>query len=734
MKSSQELKMYHSNGVSHGTLKQSGKLNPFSVDSVVVFTMAFLSVLAFIALTTTGVGESLITKYSSIAALWDFLLQFKAIPIIAILIPMIGGLIETYFGTKSENLRDTAVVNTTFLTLLVVLAMYPQVSAGTLVFRISKVLGFGLYFRVDMLSLTMAITTSVLWLLVMIYSHDYMMFENHRNRFYFFMSITYGAILGTVMSGDIFTMFLFFEIMTFSSYMLVSHCEHEECIVAGYNYIYMGVIGGLSILFGMILLYLYTNTLEFVPLASKLQQLGAMKYWIIGLFIFGFGIKAGMAPVHVWLPKAHPVAPTPASALLSGIMIKIGAYGILRVTTSFFFPLSSEIKDYKDILWSASKNLGAGIIWLGIITMALGVFMALQQSNIKKMLAYHSVSQMGYIIMGVGVAVYLGYKGAMGFSGSVYHIINHALFKSLLFMVAGVIYLKTHELDMYKLGGFWKIMPFTAVVTLIAALGITGMPGFNGFASKSILHHAIIEAYEYGHPSFKYAEIAFKIISAGTVCSFIKLFGFVFLGKLPDKYKNLKGSYRMMDMAMGGLAMLIIGVGLKPNFILDKFIIPAARTMTYDPKFIDKYLGHMNFFNSYDLMGMVWVYLMGAVIFYLGIKFHLFHLHFPEWLKVEYIVFYPLNKILQLTCKVMVKGESVSLDKGGDAIHGVGAALSALSEHHDEKADRKDGIVNRFVTTIGIFTERYEMSLIRSDVVIYSLILTGVLAILIIFR
>jgi len=460
------------------------------------------------------------------------------------------------------------------------MALYPQAMAGGQTYHISQMLGFGLYFKVDMLSLTMAFTTSILWLLVMIYSHDYMMFENHRNRFYFFMSITYGAILGTIMAGDIFTMFLFFEIMTFSSYMLVSHCENKECISAGYNYIYMGVFGGLSILLGMILLYINVGTLEFLPLASALQHVGPVKYWIMGLFILGFGIKAGMAPVHVWLPKAHPVAPTPASALLSGIMIKIGAYGILRVTTSFFFPSPSEIEGYKDVLWMASKNLGAGIIWLGIITMALGVFLALQQANIKKMLAYHSVSQMGYIVLGIGVAVYLGHKGAMGYSGALYHIINHALFKSLLFMVAGVVYLHTHELDMYKLGGLWRKLPFTAAVCLVAVLGITGMPGFNGFASKSILHHAIIEAYEYGHPSFKYAEIMFTIISAGTVCSFIKLFGFVFLGKLPEKHRNLKGGYKMMEMAMGGLALLIIGVGLRPNYILNNFILPAARTMS----------------------------------------------------------------------------------------------------------------------------------------------------------
>ncbi|WP_026476640.1 complex I subunit 5 family protein [Alkaliphilus transvaalensis] len=702
----------------------------YDVDCIVVFTTLMFIIIGFIALTATNLGSRLISNSETVASFADFLYAFRALPLLAILTPFLGGIIETYFGTKSDNLRDVAVVNTTFITLLLVLAMYPQVAAGTLNYKIANILGFGLYFKVDMLSLAMAATTSILWLMVMIYSHDYMMVENHRSRFYFFMSITFGAILGCVMAGDIFTMFLFFEIMTFSSYMLVTHSQHEECIQAGYNYIYIGILGGLSILLGMILLYINTNTLEFVPLASVFQELGSIRYWIIGLFVFGFGIKAGMAPVHVWLPKAHPVAPTPASALLSGIMIKIGAYGILRVTTTYLFPLPSEIEGYKDILWTASKNFGAGIIWLGIGTMALGVFLALQQGNIKRMLAYHSVSQMGYIVMGIGVAIYLGHKGAMGFAGSLYHIINHALFKSVLFMVAGVVYLKTHETDMYKLGGLWRKLPFTAVACLVAALGITGMPGFNGFASKSILHHAIIEAYEYGHPAFRYAEIMFTIISAGTVCSFIKLFGFVFLGRCPEKYKDIKGGYKMMDMAMGGLSLLIIGIGLRPEYLMNQFIIPAARSITYDPYFIDKYLVDMNFFNATDMTGMIWVYLLGAIIFILGIKFHLFHLHFPKWLKTEYIVFYPLNKFLQIIGKELSVGEGTKASNNARLRDG----MYAIEPHQPEGNTESEGVVNRFVNTVGLFTNRYETSMIKNDTIIYSVIITSILALLVIFN
>ncbi len=296
-----------------------------------------------------------------------------------------------------------------------ILSLFPAVSEGNITLRISQVLGYGINISIGMMSYILALLTSFIWLMVAIYAPTYMNKEQHRTRFYLFLMLTYGFILGTVMSGCIFTTFLFFEAMTFSSYMLVVHCETKECIEAGNSYIYMGIMGGLCILLGMVLLFFNIETLEYTNLASEMQTLGGLEYFIMALFIIGFGVKAGLFPLHVWLPKAHPIAPTPASALLSGIMVKIGAYGILRTTTSFFFPEPSQVIDgFSDSIWVSAQTLGAVIIWFGIITMGFGVFMALQQGNMKKMLAYHSVSQMGYIIMGIGVAVYLGYKGAYG--------------------------------------------------------------------------------------------------------------------------------------------------------------------------------------------------------------------------------------------------------------------------------------------------------------------------------
>lgn len=704
------------------------KFNIFSFNSITVMIITVLILGYFIVLTQSNIGLSILgIRVVLLERLIKFIVDIKELPLIVIAIPLIGGVIELLGGRKSDDTRDVTVVYTTFITLILVLAMYPHALDGTLTYSLDQLLGFGFSFKVDMLSLTLAMTTSILWLPVMIYSHKYMLHENHRSRFYFFMSVTFSAILGTVMAGDLFTMFMFFEIMTFSSYMLVSHGETKESLKAGYSYLYIGVIGGLAILLGMILLSVYTGSLSFVPMADKLVNMGNMRYLIFGLIMFGFAIKAGMAPVHVWLPKAHPVAPTPASALLSGIMIKIGAYGILRVATTYLFPASFQITDYKDVLWSVSKSFGSGLIWLGIITMAIGVFMALQQSNIKRMLAYHSVSQMGYIVLGIGVAVYLGYKGAMGYTGAMYHIINHALFKSLLFMVAGVVFLYAHELDMYKLGGLWKRLPFTALVCLIAVFGITGMPGFNGFISKSILHHAIIEAYQYGAPSFKVAEIIFNIISAGTVCSFLKLFGFVFLGKEKGAHYS-KTTFKTMEMAMAGIAVLIIVIGLRPDYLLNTFILPAVRAVTYDPAFIDKYVVGLKYFTPSALTEMVGIYALGTVMFITGVKFHLFHIHFPQWMSIEYLVFYPINKILQWYCYLLGNCKT-----DADVISKSSGFVNPFSDEGVIDHPKSLSFMNRLVMTADLFTSRYENALIKGDVLIYTVIVTVALIALVVF-
>ncbi len=639
------------------------------------------------------------------------------LPVIIICIPLVGAFIELIFGEKSVKHRDKSVIYMGFVTLIVIVLIYPWALNSSIELDVSGLLGIGLSFRIDMLGYAVMLLSAFIWFFVMIYAHEYMKKEKKSTRFFFFLALTYSSVLGALVSGDLLLMFIFFEIMTITSYMLVIHGQNDQSYKAGYNYIIMGLIGGFLIFTAIILLYFNIGDLRFVSAIEKLNEFGNLKYWIMGLLVFGFGIKAGMAPVHVWLPRAHPVAPSPASALLSGVMIKIGAFGIIRTASSYYFPDKSSVTGPLDPLWSSASNIGAIIIWTGIITMALGVFLALQQANIKKMLAYHSISQMGYIITGIGVALYLGYEGAMGLSGAIYHIINHALFKSLLFMIAGVIYYHTKELDMYKLGGLWKKLPFTTLTFIVAALGISGIPLFNGYISKTILHHGIVEAYELGDQMFFYAELIFIVVSAGTVCSFIKMFYYVFVKKSDNQYEHTVFDYSSLDLALWTMGLIIILVGLFPNFILKSLVIPILNITTYDPHFIESHILHLNVFKGADLLMTLLIVALGFLIFFTGKKFNLFHLHLPRWFSVEYLIFYPAYILMRNICRLMY-GPNCPMDKED---------FAKLSEADVEKI----GFIERFTITANVFNRRYEQAIIRSDAIIYTSFLTIIIILMI---
>lgn len=630
-------------------------MNVLCLSYICIFIGTLLTLAVFVYLTQSTDFENKKLSSEYLATMYYFLkpvLFYQHSQLLIVFIPLLGAVITAITGKFSVVLRDIMLVFITFVVFVLIIMLFPQAIDGDIVSTIPGIFGYGLHFKVDMLSFIMLLTSATLWLVVSMYSHEYMNHENHQDRFCLFMLWTFAGVLGTLMASDILTMVFFFEFMTIASYFLVAHNQSRESLLAGNNYLFMSIAGGLALLTAMLLVLFHTNCLSFVALASQLDQIGWVKNLIAGLFIAGFGIKAGMLPLHIWLPKAHPAAPTPASALLSGLLVKTGTYGLLRIATSFYMPERTLIKEGLDNVWKMSSNIGGVIIWIGILTMLTGVFMALQQSNIKKMLAYHSISQMGYIIMGTGVASYLGHIGSMGFAGSIYHTINHALFKSLLFMVAGIVYLRTRQLNMYKLGGLYRQMPFSAFICLIASFGITGMPFFNGFASKSILHHAITEAHHYGHYSFYYAEIIFIIVSAGTACSFIKLFYYVFSGKCPEKYQNLsKEGNGMMQLSMGILALLIVLIGCFPSFLMEKLIIISAKQFAYDKLFISEYLHDMHFFNYSDMMGMITVYIGGIVMFLIGKRLNLFHINIPSWLSIDTAVYTRIYKLVSKSSK-----------------------------------------------------------------------------------
>lgn len=564
------------------------------------------------------------------------------LPLILIFYGLFEAIVEPLIDHRHRYFRRFSVTFYFLISTILILLTYNRILESPIIYAFDDIFGMGISFKIDLINFVLMVFASVMFTVTSLFSFDELRNQQHEKSFYFFMVITYAATMGTLMANDLLAFFLFFEIMTFTTYGMIVHYR-EQALEAGKMYITMGIVGGLSILSGIVLLFAYTGSIEWVQLADKFSQLGFVKYLIAGLFIIGFGIKAGMVPFHFWLPKVYKAAPFSLNALSSGILTKVAAYGILRVV-AIVFSVDQESLSFADVsMWLTSANIGRIVIWLGILTMVVGVFLALIQDDVKKMLAYHSVSQMGYILLGIGVAAYLGYKGAMGLSGSLYHMINHGLFKALLFMSAGAVYFYTKETNMYRLGGLWRKMPWVALLALIGVLGITGMPGFNGFASKSILHHAIMEAYQYGDSSFRYAEWLFTLVSAGTVCSFLKFYSYIFLGKLSDQHKKPASRNPWMMRAMIILAGAIVFIGLFPSWLMDNMLIKALLSFSYDPAFISKYIIGMNFFNFKDLMNMALVYALGGIMFYVGTKFHLFHAHLPGWMNAEKWLYRPAD-------------------------------------------------------------------------------------------
>lgn len=637
-------------------------------------------------------------------------------PVLILIPPILGALTVPFLKRQSLHVQDFVVIVMSFLTIPMILVMYPYVLTGSVGIAFPELLGWGISFKIDMLGFILLFITSIVWFLVMVYAHQYMKRERHHARFFFFMGLSYAAVLGMAMAGDLFTMFLFFEALTFASYMLVVHGQTKESYAAGYAYIFMGILGGLLIFEAMVYMQQYVGSLAFESVLEALIPQGNVRYRIMGFLIAGFSVKAGMAPVHVWLTRSHPVAPTPASALLSGVMIKVGSFAVIRVATSFFFPIPGVIYATDDPVWLTSQNVGLLIIWVGVATMAYGVIYALLQTNIKRMLAYSSISQMGFIFLGIGVALYLSSFGAMGYAGALYHIFNHGLYKSLLFMTAGAVYLQTKELNMYKLGGLWRKMPISAALTLIASFGIAGVPLFNGYASKSILHHAIIEAYQYGSPSLQIAEWLFILISMGTAAAFIKMFYLVYLGPLPEQFETVQPHLRSLHFPMVALAILIVLIGFNPNYLLDQMIIPALLRTSYDPAFIATFISTLEFFTLYELTFSAFVLAGGFLIVFAGQQLKVVNYISPQWMRFEYLLFYPLN-LFFLFLTHMIYGREATLHQ---------SELKRL----EVKNNFDVGVLERIFLVTNAFNHRYENTIISSDSMIFLsmlLLLSGFL-------
>ncbi len=422
-------------------------------------------------------------------------------------VPIIGAFLIPAAAGRGERARDLTAVSVTAVTMLLsLLPLFAGASGGSWLGTASSgaagffscsaeipgLLGEGLSFTADGFRSVYAAVTAFMWLFTSLFSLEYFAHEReHLTRYWFFVLVTLGATEGVMLSGDLMTSFVFFEILSFTSFTWVIHEETEEAVRAGYTYLFIAVTGGLILFMGLLLLKNAAGTLSFRELAAMRDGAGAGRAFsersdVLAASIcilIGFGAKAGMYPVHIWLPKAHPVAPSPASALLSGILTKVGIYGIL-MTSLHVLP--------------GGAVFGETVLFAGVITMALGAVLALFSVNLKRTLACSSMSQIGFILTGTGMYLLLQSAGIAegaetALSGVMLHMLNHSLIKLTLFMAAGAVVMNAHTLDLSDLRGWGRNKPFLKAAFALGALGISGVPLFNGYISKTLLHEGIVE-------------------------------------------------------------------------------------------------------------------------------------------------------------------------------------------------------------------------------------------------
>lgn len=467
------------------------------------------------------------------------------------------------FG-KNEAVRDRF---SDISTLAVFSAsIYLWVNYAPFTLELNNLVGSGLHFEYDRFRAVYIVIAALMWLVSNYFSHEYMAHYEYRTRYLVFVQLTLGATLGVFLSSDFLTTLVFFEIMSFTSYTWVAHEQTEGAMKAANTYLSVAVIGGMVMLMGLFLLYDALGTLSFSELRSAYLAAPSEKAKVFAasvMILFGFGAKAGMFPLHIWLPKAHPVAPAPASALLSGILTKAGVFGILAVTANIMF---------------ASVGFGALLLTLGTITMVGGALLAVFSVNLKRTLACSSMSQIGFILVGIASAVLLGSENATPLRGVLLHMTNHSLVKLLLFCCAGIVYMNTHTLDLNELSGYGRKKPWLLAMFALGGLTLGGIPGTSGYISKTLLHEGIVELSELAPSGYVFAvksvEYAFLFTGGLTIAYMLKLFVALFIDRRgrEEAKTPLSRSYVTTTGALllSAAAVILLSLGLLPYLLTDK--------------------------------------------------------------------------------------------------------------------------------------------------------------------
>lgn len=483
----------------------------------------------------------------------------------AFLIPVIGRFVKSFAKTLSALVFGG-------LTLLSV-AYIVEFNSETIRYAVGgwetvNGIPIGIYMILDGFSVIILLMINLVGFFAVVYSFSYLKNYTAQNNFFALLCLMNAGMNGVVLTGDLFNLYVFMEIAAIASYALVAFGVEKEELEASFKYQVLGGMASLFILLGIGMVYWTTSTLNMADAAGILQTYSGNRIiiFIQVLFIAGFGLKSAMVPFHAWLPDAHSSAPSPISSLLSGVLIKaIGIYVLIRLFFNMF---------------SFSYEIALTLTILGVLSMLIGGILAIGQWDYKRLLAYSSISQVGYIIIGIGVGMLVlannGSRELAGLAifGGLYHMVNHAVAKGLLFMTAGSVEYATNIRNLKELGGLGRKMPVTSAASFSGSMAIAGLPPFNGFFSKLVIIIAAIKA--------QYFIIAFFAagMSIVTLAYFLKFHKGLFTAKPMAAIEKIKEvpfamTFSMVFLAIGCIALsALIFPGIR-----DVIMTPAVEVL-----------------------------------------------------------------------------------------------------------------------------------------------------------
>ena len=514
---------------------------------------------------------------------------------LSVFLPFICSAISCALGEKREKIRTPFVVLSCFAAFAI--SVINLLSCTDLSSSFSTFNFAGSSFQ-----LIYAVITTFMWFCASLLSPQYFKGHHDLSRYYFFFLVTLGATTGVFLSADLITTFVFFEIMSFTSYTWVVQDENKEALSAGKTYLTIAVIGGMVCLMGLFLLYNLTGTLVIAELPPVIHTLPKTPKLYISAFcmLVGFGAKAGLFPLHIWLPKAHPVAPAPASALLSGVLTKTGIFGILIISSKILV---------EDELW------GKVLLVLGTITMVLGALLAVFSVNLKRTLACSSLSQIGFITVGASMLVLLGEENALAANGTVLYMLNHSIVKLVLFLSAGAIYLGAHTLDLNKLKGYGRNKPLILIPFLIGALSLAGIPGTSGYIAKTLVHESIVEYAHHGGWTITLVEWLFPFSGGLTAAYMLKLFITIFVKKPAEETPKGKALSPLSAIALILSAIVIPVIGVLPHKLAEKISLSMVELIG------GHHFHHQVHYLAFEnLKGVIISVTIGLVVYFLFIR------------------------------------------------------------------------------------------------------------------